>query len=140
MHTLFVAVAVVVNTVLVAWTVRRLMGGPVGWPRIFVFSFIVALIANPLLLATLEHAGIDDPAAAEHAGLTAALSVLFIGWVIAFEISILVAADRKPAGDHDAPAGIPGPDADTRRIARAARLPPIGRRAARSGGGCAHRQ
>ena len=113
MHTLFVAVAVVVNTVLVAWTVRRLMGGPVGWPRIFVFSFIVALIANPLLLATLEHAGIDDPAAAEHAGLTAALSVLFIGWVIAFEISILVAAEiLVPTGSLPGPVefvrGLPG--------------------------------
>lgn len=102
MHTLFVALAIVVNTVLVAWTVRRLMGGPVGWPRILVFSFIVALIANPLLLTTLEHAGIDEPAASEHIAVTAALSVLFIGWVIAFEISVLLAAEilvpTGPAG------------------------------------------
>lgn len=102
-----------VNTVLVAWAVRRLMGGPVGWPRIFVFSFIVALIANPLLLTTLEHAGIDDPTAAEHVGVTAALSVLFIGWVIAFEISFLLAAEIfVPTGSLPGPVafarGLPG--------------------------------
>lgn len=113
MHTLFIAVSVVINTVLAAWMVRRLVGGPVGWPRIVAFSFIVALIANPLLLSTLEYAGIADPLASEHAGLTAAISVLFIGWVIAIEISILVAAEIfVPTGTLPGPLefvrGLPG--------------------------------
>ena len=104
MQTLFIVISVVINTVLVAWTVRRLMGGPVGWPRIFVFSFIVALVANPLLLTTLEHTGIDDPSASEHVWSTVAISVLFVAWVIAFEISILVVTEiLVPTGS------LPGP-------------------------------
>lgn len=123
MHTLLFAVSVVINTVLVAWTVRRLMGGPVGWPRIVVFSFIAALVANPLLLTTLERAGIDDPFASEHAGLTVALSVLFIGWVVAFEISILVVAEiLVPTGSLPGPLefvrGLPGWFRRARRFQR----------------------
>lgn len=104
MQTFLIVISVVINTGLVAWTVRRLMGGPVGWPRIVLFSFVVALIANPLLLATLEHAGIDDPAVPENAAVTATISALFIAWVIAIEISILVVAEiLVPTGS------LPGP-------------------------------
>lgn len=104
MQTLLIALAVVINTALTAWTVRRLMGGPVGWPRIILFSFVVAIIANPLLASTLEHAGIQDPADPDSAGLTTAISALFIAWVIAVEISILVVAEiLLPTGS------VPGP-------------------------------
>ena len=120
METVLIVVSVVINTLLVAWIVRRLMGGPVGWPRILVFSFIVSVIAHPALLATLEHTGIDDPSAAGTAGVAAAISVLFLAWVIAIEISILVVSEILiPTGS------LPGP------ITLARGLPAWSRRARR---------
>lgn len=111
MQTLFIAVSVVVNTLLVAWIVRRLMGGPVGWPRIFLFSFVVSLIAHPLLLSTLDHTGIGDPTDSDSFAITAAISVLFIAWVIAIEISALVVTEiLLPTGS------LPGPIAAARAV------------------------
>lgn len=123
MQSLFVAVSVVINTLLVAWIVRRLMGGPVGWPRILVFSFIVSLIAHPLLLSTLDHSGVDDPSDPGSLAVTTALSVLFVAWVIAIEISILVVAEiLLPTGSLPGPIatarGLPAWFRRTRRLAR----------------------
>lgn len=122
MQTLIIVASVVVNTVLVSFTVRRLMGVPVGWPRVFLFSFVASLIANPLLITTLDHIGITDPAALESVGLTTAVSVLFVAWVIAVEISILVVVEiLVPTGSVPGPVelvrGLPAWFRRTRRFA-----------------------
>lgn len=130
MLTLAIIAAVLINTVLAAWTVRRLMGVPVGWPRTFLLSFVASLIANPLLVTTLEHAGVTDPAAVDQAGVTAALAVLFVAWLIAIEISILVVAEvLVPTGSLPGPfefaRGLP---ARSRRLRRYGKIFTIGTR------------
>lgn len=127
MQTLIFVASVVVNTVLVSFTVRRLMGVPVGWPRVFLFSFIASLIANPLLIATLQHVGVTDPSARESAGVTAAVSVMFVAWVIAVEISILVVVEiLVPTGSVPGPVefvrGLPAWFRRTRRFAEIFRI------------------
>lgn len=93
MSTLIIIISVALNTVVAAWTVRRLMGVPVGWPRTFLLSFIASLVANPLLVSLLGHLGISDPLSPDEAGMGAAVAVLFVGWVIAVEISLLVVTE-----------------------------------------------
>lgn len=121
-QTLIIIVSVIVNTVLVSFTVRRLMGVPIGWPRVFLFSFVASLIANPLLTTTLDHIGIADPTALDSAGLTTAISLLFVAWVIAVEISILVVIEiLVPTGSVPGPVefvrGLPARSRRTRRFA-----------------------
>lgn len=104
MHTLTIAIGVVVNTLLVAWVVRRFMGGPVGWPRILLFSLVSSLIAHPLLLSTLSHYGLEEFPSQESTSVTLAVSALFLAWVIAVQISILVVSEvLLPSGS------VPGP-------------------------------
>ena len=123
MLTLAIIVSVLINTVLAAWTVRRLMGVPVGWPRTFLLSFVAALISNPILVTVLEHAGVTDPTSPEQAGLAAAVAVLFVAWVIAIEISFLVVAEvLVPTGSVPGPVdwvrGLPAGARRTRRFTR----------------------
>lgn len=104
MSTLIIIISVVLNTIVAAWTVRRLMGVPVGWPRTFLLSFIASLVANPLLVSLLDHLEISVPFPPDKVGMGTAVAVLFVGWVIAIEISVLVVTEvLVPTGQ------LPGP-------------------------------
>lgn len=120
MQTLFIAAGVVVNTLLLAWVVRRLLGAPVGWLRILVFSLVSSLAGHPLLTATLEHYRASDITAPDSAGITVALTALFVAWVIAVEISGLVVAEiLLPTGSVPGPITIArGTPARLRRMRR----------------------
>lgn len=104
---LVVIVSAIINTFVVAWATRRALGYPVGWPRTILFSLVTSVAANPLLLIMLEHAGIHDPLAPEYSGAGIAFSLLFLGWVLAIEMSLLAATEMLvPTGSLPGPVDI----------------------------------
>ena len=108
---LIIVLSAIMNTFVVAWGTRRALGYPVGWPRTIFFALITSLGANPLLLVMLEHAGIHDPLAPEYSGAGIAMSLLFLGWVLATEMSLLAATEVLiPTGT------LPGPIDIMRRM------------------------
>lgn len=122
MQTLVVVLSTLVNTAIIALFVRRLLGTPVGWPRTFVLSAIACLTATPLLLWTFGQLDIQPPQAGSTsgAGVTIAVTTLFVAWLLAIEISVLAVAEAiVPTGSIPGPwefvRGLPGWLRRTRR-------------------------
>lgn len=96
----------VVNTVIIAVFVRRLLGVPVGWPRTFALSLVVNLGTSPLLTWALTRVGVHE--APQSAGTEMAVAllviVLIVAWVLAAEVGLLAIGEALvPTGS------VPGP-------------------------------
>lgn len=146
MNTLFVVAATAVNTLLLAWLVRRVLGVPVAWPRTLVLSLLAWLGATPLLTWVLGLLGVDalDPAAATgpHRVVLSVVAVLVAAWVVAIEVAVLTMAEViVPSGSLPTPTQLVRSwPARGRRLRRAAQVSRIAARHGLAGYLVAHRR
>lgn len=123
MTALSVLVATLINTVLVAAVVRRLLGVPVGWPRTLVLSALATTAASPPLETIFEWIGLDSVRSAADAPVASSLvGLLFGAWLLAVQVSVLAVAEAVvPTGSIPGPIGVlrelPGALRRTRRYA-----------------------
>lgn len=105
MTALSVLLGAIINTVLVAVVVRRLLGVPVGWPRTLLLSAMVSSAASPMLSSMFEWIGLDSARAATAMPLAASLvGLLALAWLLAVQVSVLAVAEAVvPTGS------VPGP-------------------------------
>lgn len=104
MGALTVVLSTILNTVIIAVIVRRLLGVAVGWPRTLLLSAIATSVASPPLVWALGWLGIRPGGASPDHVATALVSALVGGWVLALEISVLAVAEAiVPTGS------LPGP-------------------------------
>lgn len=123
MTALSVLVATLINTVLVAAVVRRLLGVPVGWPRTLVLSALATTAASPPLEKIFEWIGLGSVRSAADAPVASSLvGLLFGAWLLAVQVSVLAVAEAVvPTGSIPGPIGVlrelPGALRRTRRYA-----------------------
>lgn len=121
MHVLTLLLGTVVNTLLIAVVVRRLLGVAVGWPRTLLLSVIATTAAGPPLERIFVWVGLGSVDVATTAPWPAALiGLLYIAWVLALEVSVLAVAEAVvPTGTLPGPVelvrGLPGWLRRTRR-------------------------
>lgn len=105
---LLVLFAAMVNTVLLGFVSRRLLGVPVGWPRTIAVSLVVSTAMGGLIRLGADRLGlVDDPAAVApglEQGVVAAVLVLMTAWGVAVGLGTLVILEALvPTGT------LPGP-------------------------------
>ena len=121
MHVLTLLLGTIVNTLLIAVVVRRLLGVAVGWPRTLLLSVIATTTAGPPLERIFGWVGLGSTEAATSApGPASLIGLLYIAWVLALEVSVLAVAEAVvPTGTLPGPVelvrGLPGWLRRTRR-------------------------
>lgn len=108
MTALFALVATVINTVLIAAVVRRLLGVAVGWPRTLLLSAMATTAASPPLERIFEWIGLGSVRAAAAEPVAATLvGLLFGAWLLAVQVSVLAVAEAVvPTGSVPGPVGV----------------------------------
>lgn len=91
---MFVTLAFLVNTALLALVTRRIIGIPVGWPRTFAVSALYAFLGNTVLTVIGRNLGLIDDSGRYTADLAPALVgtvlSLMLAWGVALGVGSLV--------------------------------------------------
>ncbi len=108
MTSVLVVLGTLLNALVVAFVVRRLLGVPVGWPRTVLLSLVVGG-GSPSLFDWVSRAvDLDtEPATADGRAALFLIAVLVLAWTLAVEIAVLAILEALvPTGTLPHPVGL----------------------------------